>query len=151
MMSGEWLIAAVGGGWYGLPVGSVGEVVEIPQPTRIPLAPDFVRGVVSNKGEILPVIDASMILTDRVGPPADIAVVVRHRDTDFGLLVEGISGIRGIPAEQIARSSGSGYRERFFAGTVRADGILLTLLDLDGLVPFIASSLEAIASEGVLK
>jgi purine-binding chemotaxis protein CheW len=147
----EWLIAAVAGGRYGLPVGSVGEILEVPDPTRVPLAPDFLHGVVNNKGEILPVVDASTLLTDHAGPVARIAVVVRHRGVTFGLLVEGVDGIRWVAGEAVSKMSGSGYRERFFSGTARSDDSLVTLIDLDGLVPFITSSLEAISAEGAIR
>jgi len=43
---------------YGVPIGSVQEIVRVPDElTRVPKTPDFIEGVINLRGSVLPVVD----------------------------------------------------------------------------------------------
>ncbi len=57
-MAERFLIFRLGSEEYGLPLESIDEVVRLPgQITRLPNAPDFVAGVITLRGRVVPVID----------------------------------------------------------------------------------------------
>ena len=54
----QFVVFDLGGERYGLPVAAVDEIVRRPdQLTRVPLAPQFVDGIMSLRGKMIPVID----------------------------------------------------------------------------------------------
>ena len=60
------LLLPVHGEWYGLPLESVREVVQDPEVTRLPLAPDGLLGVFNLRGQVVPLVDTGALLG--VGP-----------------------------------------------------------------------------------
>lgn len=54
----RFVVIRLGTESYGLPIGAVDEVVRLPETlTRLPNAPDYVRGVLNLRGRVIPVID----------------------------------------------------------------------------------------------
>lgn len=88
----------VGATEFGVPIGEVEEVLDPPEITRLPLTVPALRGVVSVRGTIVPVLD----LGERLfGAPVERAarlVVVRDARTGepVGLLVDAVIGV--VPA-----------------------------------------------------
>jgi purine-binding chemotaxis protein CheW len=85
----------VGGGYFGIPVQQVQEVVR-PQPiTPVPLAPKVVRGLINLRGQILTAIDLRFRLG--LGEPRDpgklLNVVVCTADGAVSLLVDEIGDV----------------------------------------------------------
>jgi purine-binding chemotaxis protein CheW len=63
----QFVVFRLAGGEFGVPIGSVQEIVRVPdQLTRVPQAPAFVEGVINLRGAVLPVIDQRA----RLGLPA---------------------------------------------------------------------------------
>jgi len=78
---------------YGAPIAAVQEIVRVPEElTRLPRAPDFIRGVVNLRGAVLPVIDQRMRF--------DLADVERHDRQR--IMVFTIDGVRtGFIVDQV--------------------------------------------------
>ena len=101
-----FVVFRLAGAEYGLPVAAVREVLRRPDaPTPLPNAPDFVRGVVTLRGAVLPVIDQRRLL--RL-PEAETAagerarvVVIAAGEALAGLLVDGMAGIVRVPEGRI--------------------------------------------------
>ena len=54
----QFIIFQLGEEFYGLPIGSVDEIVRCPDNlTRVPRAPGFVRGLMNLRGKAVPIID----------------------------------------------------------------------------------------------
>lgn len=98
---GQYLTFTVSGERYGVNVVGIHEIVELSPMTDLPLAPDFIRGVVNLRGKVLPVVD----LTVRLGlPQSDYTkrsciIVVDVSDGKYkkvGLLVDEVDEILEI-------------------------------------------------------
>lgn len=108
----RFVVFSLAGAEYGLPVAAVREVLRRPDSiTPLPNAPDFVSGVLTLRGEVLPLIDQRRLLhlpaadgEAAQGLARGRIVVVGHDGADaarVGLLVDGLSGLVTIPAERI--------------------------------------------------
>ncbi|PWC33977.1 chemotaxis protein CheW [Azospirillum sp. TSO35-2] len=102
----RFVVFRLAGAEYGLPVAAVREVLRRPDtPTPLPNAPDFVTGVLTLRGEVLPLIDQRRLLhLPAAAGEADrgrVVVVGRDDATRVGLLVDGLSGLLAIPPERI--------------------------------------------------
>ena len=90
---------------YGLPIASVEEVVRLPDPvTRVPRAPDFVEGVMSLRGRIVPLIDLRrrFEVEDGGTPGRRRVVVTRLRGVLAGFIVDAVSEIADLAQDGLA-------------------------------------------------
>ncbi|MBP2315632.1 chemotaxis protein CheW [Azospirillum soli] len=101
-----FVVFRLAGAEYGLPVAAVREVLRRPDaPTPLPNAPDFVRGVVTLRGAVLPVIDQRRLLrlpeVATGGGERARVVVIAAGEALAGLLVDGMAGIVRVPESRI--------------------------------------------------
>jgi len=90
---------------YGLPIAAVEEVVRLPDPvTRVPRAPDFVEGVMSLRGKIVPLIDLRRRFEVQDGAPTGRrrVVVTRLRGVLAGFIVDAVSEIADLAQDGLA-------------------------------------------------
>jgi purine-binding chemotaxis protein CheW len=98
--SEQFVIFQLGEENYGLPIGSVVEVVRAPDRlSRLPKAPAFVEGVINIRGRVVPVIDqrrrfGSTGAHDRRGR----IILVRIGEAEAGFMVDGVSEVLRVPA-----------------------------------------------------
>jgi purine-binding chemotaxis protein CheW len=135
----ELLAIELDGAPYALPVERVREIVRLRAITRVPRVPEFVRGVIALRGEVIQVID----LRRRMGlPPAEPTrksrIVVLHAEDGriAGLLVDAVhevlrlpeSAIRAIAAGESGSVEALASRGREFVSIVDLDRVM----DVDG-------------------
>ena len=56
-LTGQYLTFQLNGETYALDSGAVREIIQYSSMTKVPLMPDFVRGVINLRGSVVPVID----------------------------------------------------------------------------------------------
>lgn len=99
----ELLTFKLGQQEYALDIMSVREIRGWTKTTPMPHAPSFMRGVINLRGTVLPVMD----LAARLGlPPTEtternVIIVVKCNDAMTGLLVDAVSDIIALSAEDM--------------------------------------------------
>lgn len=147
----RFVVFRLAGAEYGLPVSAVREVLRRPDSiTPLPNAPDFVAGVLTLRGEVLPLIDQRRLLNlpaaaanSAAGLSAGLergrVVVVGRDGLLVGLLVDGLAGLLTVPAERIGPAPAVSAAQRRLirrvatldtAGSAR----LILLMDADSLL-----------------
>ena len=124
--------------WYGLIVFDLVEVLPLHKVTRVPSVPDYVRGVMNFRGEVLSVVDLKRFFgLPLVSASAETnIVVVEHGEVRTGLLVDEIGNLMSFAAEEMLEEPllvGKAQRA-FFEGAVRWGETLLTVINLEGLL-----------------
>lgn len=124
---------------YGIPVASVREVSRVSEITRVPQAPEHIRGVMNLRGRILPLLELrtrlGLPLLDAPGPKARVVVAEVHGRV-LGLLVDAVAQVLKVPSDLVvpppddARSAEADY----LTGVAQLDGRLIILLDLERLL-----------------
>ncbi len=98
------LVYRVGAHWYAVAVDEVREISRDHEVTSLPCVPDFVRGVVSIRGEIVSVTDAAVLMgisrSDRCTPDP-VAVVLQNDECTTALIVDEVGGIVDVPASGV--------------------------------------------------
>jgi purine-binding chemotaxis protein CheW len=93
----DLVVIRVGQAEFGIRIESVLEVLHLPQVTRLPFPPPSVRGVVSVRGTLLPVLDLGNRLFGTEGKISESARIVVVRDPggrgDVALLVDAVPGL----------------------------------------------------------
>jgi len=124
----------IGNETYGVRIGSVREIVRVPEITSVPSAPDIVEGVINLRGKIIPVMD----LRKRFGSAApqpdkkNRILVVELENKLVGLIVSSASEVLKIPPSEI-ESPGSVFAEgesNYVTGVGKLKGRLIILLDI---------------------
>ena len=102
----------IAGGAYAVPLDQVVEMQRLPSMTRLPNVPEWVRGVVNLRGDIVSVVDPATFLhlsRDTHTDHGRKLVVLRSLNSDLqiGLVVDHVYGLRSIPASSIRAPTGS--------------------------------------------
>jgi purine-binding chemotaxis protein CheW len=94
----------------------------------VPAAPDFVPGIVNVRGRVFPVIDLKTLFElagADLNTPNRI-ILVQHQAAAFGILADGIIGIRKLPVREIqpALPTLTGIRQAYLRG-VSSEGTVV--------------------------
>jgi purine-binding chemotaxis protein CheW len=119
---------------YGVQIGSVREIVRVPEITVVPNAPEMIEGVINLRGKIIPVMD----LRKRFGSSCTQAdkknriLVVDLENKLLGLIVSSASEVLKIPPSEI-EPPGAVFAEgesSYVTGVGKLKGRLVILLDI---------------------
>ncbi len=131
----EYVTFHVGDILMGIDIHQVEEINRHIDVTAVPNAPDFVRGVINLRGEVVTVVDLRTILGL---PPAEIGqqariVVVRSEDERIGLLIDKIGDVIKTRSDEIESPPANlgGLDGRFFKGVYKLETELLVALDAE--------------------
>lgn len=97
------LVFQVGAHWYAVHVEGVREILHHVEVTPVPCVPDFVRGVVSIRGEIVSVTDCARRLgiAGAGTTSAPVAIVLENEESATALVVDQVGGIIDVPASGV--------------------------------------------------
>ena len=129
----ELLSFRLGGEEYALPVADVREVLKIVQLTSVPNTPDYIPGIMSHRGTMLPILDLCKRfgLAPAVNDEKSRFVIVSSNDEVVGLLVDRVTGVfRIFPNEIKPAPENIEQGEEFLRGIARKGDRLYILLDL---------------------
>jgi purine-binding chemotaxis protein CheW len=134
----QWLTFSLGEEEYALELGVVNEIIKIREMTDVPRVPDFIRGIISLRGIIVPVFDLRGRLNIGTVEPGPLTrIVVCHKDGNLaGLLVDCINKVVSIQSRNIEPPPTvlSGLDRDFVEGVGRVDGKMLILLHLSNVI-----------------
>src|SRR5580692_10229901 len=102
----------IGSETYGVRIGSVREIVRVPEITTVPSAPDLIEGVINLRGKIIPVMDLRKRFgTAAAQPDKKSRILVVELDNKLlGLIVTAASEVLKIPPSEI-EAPGSVFAE----------------------------------------
>ena len=136
--SGEYLSFTLGNEQYGVDILKVQEIRGYDQVTRVPDAPDYIKGVINLRGTIVPVIDLRLKLRlENASYDAFTVMIVLNVDQRVvGIVVDSVSDVIELAAEQIRPTPefGAAVDTRFINGIGTQDDRMLILLDIETLL-----------------
>jgi len=124
----------IGNETYGVRIGSVREIVRVPEITSVPSAPDLIEGVINLRGKIIPVMDLRKRFgqTEIISDKKNRILVVELENKLIGLIVNAASEVLKIPPSEVD-SPGSVFAEgesSYVTGVGKLKGRLIILLDI---------------------
>jgi len=122
-------------------VGKVIEILELPKVTKVPRSPDFMRGVVNLRGNVLSVIDSRTKFGLPQAPDTiNTCIIVMIINVDgqkvtLGVIVDAVQEVMEIEDSQMQDmpSIGSKYKAEFIDGMVKQDDQFIMILNIDTL------------------
>ncbi|MRR37702.1 purine-binding chemotaxis protein CheW, partial [bacterium] len=130
----QWLTFTLGREEYALEITSIREIIKLREITDIPRVPEFLLGIISLRGMIIPVFDLKNRLKlgrSEFGPDSRI-IVCQADDRAAGLLVDAIAQVISLPEQAIEPPPAvlSGLDRDLVAGVGRHQGRMMVLLQL---------------------
>jgi purine-binding chemotaxis protein CheW len=118
---------------YGIPVELVREIDPVGDITPLPNSSPFICGLMNLRGQVIPVIDLKVRLGEvRTALTRESCViVVESSDGLMGLLVDAVSRVLNVPAEDVLPADRCHLMDKSLVTSVAKDGSrLLTVLNV---------------------
>lgn len=134
----EFLTFALGSEEYGVDILTVKEIRGYDAVTRLPDAPDYIKGVINLRGTIVPVIDMRLKfrLAKAEYTSLTVMIVLNVAGRVVGMVVDSVSDVVRLSAEQIrvVPEIGASIDRQFLTGIGTLDERMLILLDIERLM-----------------
>lgn len=135
----QYLTFRLGEEEFGVGILQVKEILEYGGITRVPMVPDFIRGVINLRGNVVPVVDLAM----KFGMPKRdvtnrscvviVEVSLSGEQTTMGVLVDAVSQVMDILPQEIEAPPpfGAKIKVDFIQGMGKTERKFIILLDID--------------------
>jgi purine-binding chemotaxis protein CheW len=135
----QLVVFQLGGEEFGVDIMQVQEIIRMHQGTRIPQAPDYVKGVINIRGNIIVVINLEKILDLPTKEEDDDnrIIVVEIGGNILGMTVDSVSEVLSISKSNVEPAPDmitSKINSDFIKGVGKLDDRLLILLDLENVL-----------------
>lgn len=119
---------------FGVPIDDIQEIIKVGTITPIPDMPDFIRGVINVRGDIVTTIDikSRFSIPEKRKSSSRHVMITRQKDCLFGLIVDEVTEVLRIDEKEIKPppSMIAQIDKAFVEGIVPYEERLLILLDL---------------------
>ena len=123
---------------YGVNIFQVQEINDMSDITRVPFAASFIKGVINQRGSVMPVIDLKKRLGIEETPYTKSAriVTVIVGDLQVGMLVDAVTEVLTIRSKLVdpKKTVSDKAMEKFLSGIGNIEGRLVTMLNLEEIV-----------------
>ncbi len=123
---------------YGVNIFQVQDINGMSDITRVPFAASFIKGVINQRGSVMPVIDLKKRLGIEETPYSNSAriVTVIVGDLQVGMLVDAVTEVLTIRSKLVdpKKTVSDRAMEKFLSGIGNIDGRLVTMLNLEEIV-----------------
>lgn len=135
----QLVVFSLGDEEFGVEINNVQEIIRMPTITKIPQAPDYVKGVINLRGRIITVINLNTIMgmQDRRHDEDTRIIVANVNDTVMGFVVDSVSEVMRLPTNNVEQAPAiiaSKINTEYLQGVGKMDRRLLILLNLEKFV-----------------
>lgn len=135
---GKYLTFTLGEEQYGLEIKYVIEIIGIQEITVVPELPEYIKGIINLRGQIIPVMDVRL----RFGKPfkeyndRTCVIVVDIKGVSVGLIVDTVSEVYSIKDEDVVAPPDltKGLSNRYIKGIGKGSSKVKLLIDCERLL-----------------
>jgi purine-binding chemotaxis protein CheW len=129
---------------FGLEILKVKELLEYNSITKVPMVPEYIRGVINLRGSVVPVVDLMDLFSKT---PSEITkksciIIVENSSGDTmsatGILVDNVNEVIDVIGKDIepAPAFGTNLKTNFILGMAKVGDEIVILLDMEYLLSF---------------
>ena len=124
---------------FGLDIMQVQEIIRIPEITRIPHSPDYVKGVINLRGKIITVInlDTRFGMEQKLHDDNSRIIVAEVDENVVGMVVDSVSEVLRLPlstVEPVPEIISTKINANYLKGVGKLEDRMLILLDITKVV-----------------
>ena len=136
--SKEYLTFMLGAEQYGLAIIQVKEIRGYEPVTKIANAPDFIKGVINLRGDIVPIIDlrVKFNVSEATYNEFTIVIMLNVQDRIVGIVVDSVSDVINVTEDEIhpPPEFGVAFDSRYLDGLASVDDGLVILVNIERLI-----------------
>lgn len=120
---------------YGIEIANIKEIISICPITKVPHTPNYVKGIINLRGDIIIVIDVRKRFSKEERPYDELTciVVIEYLQYSLGLIVDNVKEVMFIDESNVIPPPNAklSYNNQFIKNIGRIDEKVKLLLDLD--------------------
>ncbi|ERI90879.1 CheW-like protein [Clostridiales bacterium oral taxon 876 str. F0540] len=132
------LIFSINGEFYATDIMEVERIIGYEEPTKLPDAPDFVKGVITYEGNVLPIISLTQKFNLRAQEKDSDAkiIVAKQGESKIGIIVDVVSEVKDINVDNIENPPeiAAGISKRYIKGLIKIDKKIIIFLNASSIL-----------------
>jgi len=139
----QYIVTRLGEEQYGIDIKFISNIVRMQKITRVPKVPEYIKGVINLRGEVIPTISLRLKMgleADEITKKTRIIILKIEQHESIGVLVDEVKEVVTLDDEHIEKVSyDKDDKSRFLSGVGKYDDKLISLLDI---VPVLSDGAE---------
>ncbi|NLZ93802.1 MAG: purine-binding chemotaxis protein CheW [Firmicutes bacterium] len=134
---GKYLTFSIGKEIYGIEIKYVTEIIGVQPITEVPELPDYIRGIINLRGQIVPVMDVRLRFKKEFKEYNDrtCVIVIQFENIAMGLIVDSVEEVLSIPdADIVSLPEIKQNTNRYIKSVGKVDEEIKLLLDCSKLL-----------------
>lgn len=129
----KFVIFKLGDEEFGVWIKNVVEIIRVRKVNPLPELPDFLSGVITVRGAVIPLLDMRKRFSIASTPVNERIIIVRAGAERVGLIVDEVSEIAAFTKDEVTQPPGifKGLKTEYLTGIGKKDSRVILLLNLD--------------------
>ena len=134
----QYIIFTLNNEYYGIDIININTIIMMPEITDVPLAPEYVKGMISLRGHVIPVINLHKRMNygkEVITKDTRIIVFNINENEQVGIVVDSVKEVMVISDSEIEYPSPFiKQEESFISGVGKKPDMLISILDINSIV-----------------
>lgn len=132
----QYIVIKLGNEQYGIDIKYIDNIVRMQSITRVPHVPNYIKGVINLRGEVIPVLNLRLKMNLEEVEETKASRIIILKIEQYGLLgfiVDEVKEVVTLSEIQIEKTAYDGTEEKqnFVFGVGKNDNQLISLLDMN--------------------
>lgn len=136
----KFLLFRIGDEIYGIEIAMVQEIITVIPITQVPSTPNFIKGIINLRGDILSIVDVRLRfhMMEREYDDLTCIIVVERDGEKIGLLVDEVHEVKFITKANLAPPPNAklAYQNQFIRSLGHVDDEVVLLVDAEDLLNY---------------
>ncbi len=139
VLENKYLMCKLGNEVYGIDIQYVTDIIELQKITEVPDMPEYVKGVINLRGQVIPVVDLRLRfgMETREYDDRTVITVVNIENNSLGFIIDTATEVQDIPEKDIdppPKFQGDDKKRKYISGLGKIGDDVIILLDVERLV-----------------
>lgn len=134
----QFIVIKIGNEQFGIDIKYIDNIVRMQNITRVPKVPEYFKGVINLRGEVIPVMSLRLKMgleEDENTKATRIIILKVEQHEGIGIIVDEVKEVMTLETEQIEKMSYDKEEKKTFVYAVgKVDDMLVSLLDLNAVL-----------------
>lgn len=136
----QFIVIKLGDEQYGINIKYIDNILRMQHITRVPKVASYLKGVINLRGEVIPVMSVRIKMglpEDEITKSSRIIILKMEQQGTIGVIVDEVKEVVTLDEAQIEKVSydSKDEKDNFISGIGKYEGGLISLLDLNLVVP----------------
>ncbi|RCX15536.1 purine-binding chemotaxis protein CheW [Anaerobacterium chartisolvens] len=134
----QYVVFKLGQDEYGVDIQKVTTIEQVKPIARVPRTPDYIKGVLNLRGDIIPIMDLRKRFNLPVEPDTEDTriIIIKIEEISIGIIVDSVAEVMNLTEADIENVTNftTEFSLDYIMGVGKADGRIVTLLNMEKLI-----------------